>query len=310
VTRVCFDSRPAAGSRGIGRYARSLLIGLRVEAARRGGEIVEGRQPRRADDVFHAPWLNGALLRPRVPQVVTVHSLVHFKRPGQALRAGLRGWMRSLAVERTSRLIVPTRVVAEDAATLLRYDRERIRVIAEAPASAFAPRQAEQVEAVRLRHGVPDGYLLWVGSLRRPDPHRRVHALVEAPRELPLVMVGETGQWARELPGVILTGEVADDDLAALYTGARALVMPSEDEGFGLQAVEALACGTPVVACDGPALREVLGERVTFVDCDDIDALMEAGVAAKRPAPPPPEWTWEDAATATWSVYEEAAATS
>jgi glycosyltransferase involved in cell wall biosynthesis len=309
VTRVCFDSRPAAGSRGIGRYARSLLIGLRVEAARRGGEIVEGRQPRRGDDVFHSPWLNGALLRPRVPQVVTVHDLVHFKRRGQALRAGLRGRMRGLAVERTSRLIVPTRVVANDAARLLRFDRERIRVIAEAPASAFTPRPNEQVETVRHRHGVPRDYLLWVGYLRRPDPHRRVHALVEAPRELPLVMVGETGQWARELPGVILTGEVADDDLAALYTGAHAVVMPSEEEGFGLPAVEALACGTPVVACDGPALREVLGERVTFVDHEDIDALMEAGAAAKRPAPGPPEWTWADAAAATWSVYEEAVAT-
>ena len=72
-------------------------------------------------------------------------------------------------------------------------------------------------------------------------------------------------------------------------------MLPSEDEGFGLPAVEALACGTPVVACEVPALREVLGDRATFVDAGDIDALIDAAEAARRPAPAPPPWSWEDA---------------
>ena len=55
-----------------------------------------------------------------------------------------------------------------------------------------------------------------------------------------------------------VTGEVPDEHLAAIYTGARALLLPSSDEGFGLTPIEALACGTPVVACDVPAVREVL----------------------------------------------------
>ena len=74
--------RPAADPRGIGRYARCLLDGLRAVAERNGGEVVEGRQPRRGDDVFHAPWMDGALLRPRVPMVVTVHDLVPLKHAG------------------------------------------------------------------------------------------------------------------------------------------------------------------------------------------------------------------------------------
>jgi len=248
----------------------------------------------------------GALLRPRVPMVVTVHDLVQEKRPGEHLRAGLRGGMRHLALARAARLIVPTRAVGEDAAGILGFDRDRIDVIPEAPADAFCPRPAEEVAAVRRRHGVPEDYLLWVGHLRHPDPHRRVHALVAQPRELPLVLVGATAQWAHELPDVILTGEVDDDELAALYTGAHALVLPSEDEGFGLPAVEALACGTPVVASDGPALREVLEGRATFVEPGDVAGLVAAAHTAHRPAPAPPTWTWDEAAAATWDCYERA----
>ncbi len=306
MMRVCFDSRPAADRRGIGRYARCLLESLRLEAGRRGGEVVEGRHPRRQDDLFHSPWMAGALLRPRVPTVVTVHDLVHQKRPGEHLRAGLRGGMRGLALARATRVIVPTHAVAVDAEEILGVEPDRIDVIAEAAASAFSPRPAEEVAAVRERYEVPEDYLLWVGHLGHPDPHRRVTALVEAPRELPLVLVGAAGAWARELTGVLLTGEVDDDELAALYTGAHALVLPSEDEGFGLPAVEALACGTPVVASDGPSLREVLDGRATFVDAGNVAGLVAAAQAAQRPAPAPPAWTWDDAATATWDAYERA----
>ena len=222
--------------------------------------------------------MNGALLRPRVPMVVTIHDLVSQKHAGQWLREGLRGGMRSLAIQRAARLICPTRAVADDVAALMRVDRERIDVIAEAPADAFRPRPAAEVAAARENHGVPEDYLLWVGDLRHPDPHRRIPALVHAPRELPLVLVGAAGPWAHELDGAIVTGEVDDDELAALYTGAHALVLPSAEEGFGLPAVEALACGTPVVAADGPSLREVLDGRATFVD-----ARRRGGDGGRRP---------------------------
>jgi len=172
----------------------------------------------------------------------------------------------------------------------------------------FHPRPADEVASVRHRRQLPREYLLWVGGLRHPDPRKRVAALAEAPRDLPLVLVGEPGQWARELPGVILTGGVDDDELAALYSGARALVFPSGDEGFGLPCVEALACGTPVVATDGPALREVLGDRASFVAPDDLEGLLAAAARAERPAPDPVPWTWADAARETWRVYERAAA--
>ncbi|HUR86090.1 MAG TPA: glycosyltransferase family 1 protein [Solirubrobacteraceae bacterium] len=301
--RIAFDSRPASDPRGIGRYASCLLAGLIATAG--DNSIAVTHRPRHAD-VFHSPWIDGALLRPPCPQVVTLHDVVPLKRRSEYLRTGIRFRLRYLAVERAARVIVPTHTVAEEVVEHLGVDPERIVVVSEAPAPALHERGPEEVAAVRKRYGLPADYLLWVGGLQTPDPRKRVAALAKAPRALPLVLVGATKPWAHELPDVTLTGRVTDDELAAIYSGARALVFPSDDEGFGLPAVEALACGTPVVACDVPALREVLGDRAAFVDCDDLGRLMQEAVKAQRPAPAPPEWSWADAARATWNVYEVA----
>ncbi|MEO9119909.1 MAG: glycosyltransferase family 1 protein [Solirubrobacteraceae bacterium] len=299
---MAFDSRPSRDVRGIGRYARCLLAALRETGT---GELVETHDPRRCD-VFHSPWLDGAMLRCPVPMVVTLHDLIPLKRRSEYLRSGLRFRLRYLAVQRASRVIVPTAVVAEDARAELGLSPDRVVVIPEAPAPAFHPRGADEVAAVRERYTLPEDYLLWVGGMRVPDPRKRVAALARARRRLPLVLVGPTSRWARELPGVQLTGTVDDDELAAIYTAAHALVFPSDDEGFGLPPIEALACGTPVAACDVPALREVLADRVALSPVDDLDALVRDAEALDRPAPPTPAWSWEDAARETWGVYEAA----
>jgi glycosyltransferase involved in cell wall biosynthesis len=303
--KVAFDSRPARDPRGIGRYASCLLRALR-DTAKDGDEVVETHRPRRAD-VFHSPWIDGAMLRPPGPQVVTLHDVVPLKRRSEYLRTGIRFRMRYLAVERSARVIVPTAVVKAEVTEHVGIDPERIVVIHEASAPALYTRGPEEVAAARSHYALPDEYLLWVGGLQTPDPRKRIAALARAPRELPLVLVGATKPWAHELPGVTLTGHVPDEDLAAIYSGARALVFPSDDEGFGLPTVEALACGTPVVASDIPVLREVLGDRATFVEAGDIEGLLAAGVAATRPAPAPPAWSWADAAQASWRVYEDVA---
>lgn len=301
---VTFDSRAGKDSRGVGRYSRSLLAAL-IACGR--GTVIETHCPQRArSDLFHAPWIDGALLHSPVPMVVTVHDLIALKKPSELLRRGLRMQMRYLAAQRAVRLIVPTRVVADDVIHALQIPAERLEVIPEAAATAFHPRPQQELDAVTSRYELPDEYLLWVGGLKTPEPHKRVMQLARAKRSLPLVLVGPNGTWAHELPDVTLTGEVPDDDLAAIYTGAHALVFPSNDEGFGLAPVEALACGTPVAACDVPAVREVMGDRAELLPPDDIDALVRAAEEATRPAPASSSWTWADAAEATWDVYETA----
>jgi hypothetical protein len=133
--RVAFDSRPGSSSRGAGHYARCLLQALR-DIAGEHDEILETHRPRRAE-VFHAPWMEGAMLHSPCPMVVTIHDLSALTRPSERLRGGgvhLR--LRQLALQRATHVIVPTEVLAHEAAAELGFERERVVVIPEVPGPA------------------------------------------------------------------------------------------------------------------------------------------------------------------------------
>jgi hypothetical protein len=135
--RVAFDSRTLATQRDVGRYARQLLAALRQTAGERD-EIVESRRPRQAD-VFHAPWLEGAMLHSPCPMVVTLHDLAALTRRSERLRCGgvhLR--LRHLALQRATHVIVPSADVASAAAAELGIERECVVVIPAAPAPPIA----------------------------------------------------------------------------------------------------------------------------------------------------------------------------
>lgn len=335
--RVAFDARvlrhPATAERGIGRYARSLLDALReagrdiavIEDPRRPpapariAELSEhallGRDARRTGaKVLHSPSIDFATLRPRIPYVVTVHDLVPLKRPDEYLRTGLKHRLRYRAVANATRLITPTSAVAEDCARLLAVERERIDVVPEAPAPVFAPVTDPQPMLARLQ--LPERFVLWVGGLDPPDPRKGVAALAQAVAATdspPLVLAGRAGPEAASLAAegrVVLTGRVSDEELAALYSAADALVFPSDDEGYGLPVAEALACGCPVAAYDIPALREQWSrhEGVALVEPGDLDGLLAAAESVAGVNAEPPRGTWADVAAETWRAYERAAA--
>lgn len=310
--RVALDSRPAADSGGVGRYSRRLLKALRETSAESDEVLVTTRPSAtvrtQGADIFHSPWMDGAMLHSPCPMVVTLHDLAELKRRSQHLHPSLRLRLRPLAVQRAAGVIVPTAAVAEDAVRLLHLDRDRVTVIPEAADTSMYPRPAEEIAALRSRLGLPERYLLSVGGLEHPEPGNPIGRLAAHPRGLPLVMAGPTRRWAHELGGVLLTGELPDEELATLYSGAHALVLASTRDGVGLAGLEALACGTPVVACDSEPLREVLGSRARFVPAGDVAALTAAAEGASRPAPAPAPWSWEEAARATWSAYARALA--
>jgi hypothetical protein len=127
--RVAFDSRPAADSHGVGRYSRYLLGALRDTIGPRG-EIVETHRPRQAYDVFHAPWMQGAMLHSPCPMVVTIHELGARTRLSERLRGGgIHLRLRHLAVQRATHVIVPTEALAQEAIAELGFERERVVVI-------------------------------------------------------------------------------------------------------------------------------------------------------------------------------------
>jgi hypothetical protein len=131
--RVAFDSRPTSDARAVGHYARCLLGALRDTDPTRG-EIVETHRPRQAYDVFHAPWMQGAMLHSPCPMVVTIHELGSRTRLSERLRGGgIHLRLRHLAVQRATHVIVPTEALADEAVAQLGFERERVVVIPEAP---------------------------------------------------------------------------------------------------------------------------------------------------------------------------------
>jgi len=291
----------ATAERGIGRYAAELAAALAAE----GVELGEA-----GADVRHSPSIDRVTIRPRLPYVVTLHDLVPLKHPDRYLRTGLRHRLRYAAVKRATRVIVPSRTVAEDSAAHLGI--EDVDVVAEAPAAVFRPVAAPRGLLTRLR--LPDRFLLWVGGLDPPDPRKGVEALARRAGEgecLPLVLAGRYDSDTERLAvggRVLLTGRVSDEELAALYSAADALVLPSEEEGFGLTPHEALACGTPVAAYATPALSETLdgNPAVRLVPPDNLDGLLAAAEEVAGHGAQPSGRTWTDVARDTIAVYERA----
>ena len=335
--RVAFDARaladPGLAGGGIARYAACLLDALEAahpgEVAalrsiprppapvrfREGWEhVLLGRDVRRTGAaLLHSPTVDLVSLRPGAPLVVTLHDLVPLKQPERYLQTGLKHRLRYRAVGRAARVIVPSRAVAADAERLLGLSTERVEVVPEAAAPAFRPVPDARSQLRGL--DLPERYLVWVGGLDPPDPRKGVEPLAAAVKGgsgLPLVLAGKAGLRARELaaPGrVVIAGRLSDADLAALLTAAEALVFPSEDEGFGLPPVEALACGTPVAAYAAGSLPELLAGTpgATLVEPGDLEGLLAAAESLAGSDVSPPRRSWADVAAETWAVYERAA---
>jgi glycosyltransferase involved in cell wall biosynthesis len=264
-------------------------------------------------DVVHSPAIDFVSLRPGAPLVVTVHDLAPLKSPTRYLRTGAKHRLRYAAVRRATRVITPSGVVAGDCERMLGIARDRIAVVPEAAAPVF--RRRDDARALLARLTLPERFMVWAGGLDPPDPRKGIERLVAevAARAdgLPLVLAGRIGIAAADLARperVQLVGRLDDDELAALYSLASVMVFPSEDEGFGLPAVEALACGTPVAAFAIPALEEALADSagVRLVPAGDYGALLTAAADLAGATATAPRRTWSDVARETIAVYEDA----
>jgi glycosyltransferase involved in cell wall biosynthesis len=288
-------------------------------------------------DVFHATNFVAPPAR-RAAVVVTVHDLTYLRYPEMVTAASAR--YRDLvprALRRGAIVCTPTAAVADEVADAYRLPPERLVVTSLGVGPAW--RAATPPDPAWLAgRGLPERYLLFVGNR---EPRKNLPTLLTAYRDLlasrvpggvagppgdlpPLVLVGPPG-WGEALdlaglpPEAVRTpGYLPEDDLARVVAGAAALACPSWYEGFGLPALEALACGTPVVAADLPALREVLGDQAELVPPGDATALADAVArvlddpggeparAARRARAA--AFTWAACARATLSAYHRALA--
>jgi glycosyltransferase involved in cell wall biosynthesis len=292
-------------------------------------------------DVFHATNYVAPPAR-RAAGVVTVHDLSYLRYPEMVTAASARYLeLVPRALGRGAIVCTPTAAIAAEVADTYRLAPERLVVtplgIGPAWRRAVAPDPAWLAA-----HDLPERYLLFVGSR---EPRKNLPTLLAAYRALlagrvppaaggpgagaagvpPLVLAGPPG-WGEALDlaglpaGAVRTpGYLAEDDLTRLVAGAAALAFPSWYEGFGLPALEALACGTPVVASDLPALREVLADQAELVPPGDADALADALLrvlddpggeparAARRARAA--GFTWDACARATLDTYRRALGT-
>src|SRR5207248_4017192 len=227
-------------------------------------------------------------------QVVTVHDVIPWtKSPSEVGRRTalyLRAQRRRL--RRVAAVIAVSPGVASDVRDQLGVPSDRIHVVPHGVSPIFCPVESVNDAGERRASGVAaDPYVLWVGSLRSHDPRKALDTIVEAmgrlDRELALVLAGATGDESGRVAGVaqrrgvrlVLTDYVSDATLAALYRGAAAALLPSLEEGFGLPALEAMACGTPVVTTRGTNTAELTGGASVLAEPGDPKSLADAIVA-------------------------------
>ncbi len=282
-------------------------------------------------DVYHFPnFLVPPLARGRA--VATIHDVGFLRHPEHAedrnlryLRAGIGPTLR-----RAEAIITVSRFSAREIEDCFPAAAGRIHAIP-LGVDLAPPEPMESVRCLRERHGLSRPYLLTVGTV---EPRKNLAFFTEVFERLrsfdgDWVVAGQIGwkhepilaRWAASpLADRIrhLTG-VADDDLPALYAGAELFVFPSLYEGFGLPPLEAMACGTAVVASDRGALPEVLSDAARLVSgfdaamwADVVEELLQSpgqrAALAARGRARAALFTWEETARRHWVVYRKVAA--
>ncbi len=223
------------------------------------------------------------------PSVVTVYDLSfiqHAERFPTLQRIYLTTQTRR-SVRQARRVIAISEAGRDDLHRIFGVPLEKIDVAAPGLDDWFRPLPAAEVSAFRQQKGLPERFILHVGTLQ---PRKNIPVLLEAmarlkERQLPLVLVGGKGWMYDEIfariealglqKRVFFAGYVPDEELPLWYNAASMLVFPSVYEGYGMPIVQALACGTPVIASDTSAMPEAVGPGGLLFAPHDVDQLVE-----------------------------------
>lgn len=281
-------------------------------------------------NVLHSPDFIPPLRGAR-HRVITVHDLTFLHYPQYLTDEARRYYNGQIntAVQQADHILTDSEASKRDMITMLSVPAEKITVHRLGVDDNFAPQPPEVCERWRTNLELPASYFLFVGTF---EPRKNIIGLLDAYRALrsthpdapPLVLAGTRG-WLYEQTlahinqlhlneHVLLRENVPQAALPALYTMAIALLTPSFYEGFGLPALEAMACGTPPIVSNRSSLPEVVGDVGLQVNPNDVDAIEAAlhraltdvdwragerikGIARAK------QFRWEETAHITWNTY-------
>jgi glycosyltransferase involved in cell wall biosynthesis len=286
-------------------------------------------------DLVHG-LVNVLPLATQVPGVVTVHDLSFVRLP-ETLPRAKRAYLRRLcaaSVARARRVIAVSRQTADDVLHAFGIDATRIVVIPNGVDASFSPGDAAENAEFRKDRGLPERFILYLGTL---EPRKNLPLLLRAyaawraqtAMPVPLYLAGGQGwfydeifQLAQELgiaAHVHFPGYIPQTELVDWYRAATIFVYPSRFEGFGLPVLEAMACGTPVLCSDAPSLLEAAGNAALIFPRNE-DAGVPALAALLEQALSNPalrqklrllgleqarRFSWAQTAAATLTVYDE-----
>jgi glycosyltransferase involved in cell wall biosynthesis len=244
------------------------------------------RQALRAGaDVMHAPYFALPLTR-RLPAVVTIHDLIPMVLPEYRDSPQVKAytWLQALACRSADAILVDSEWSKRDVLRLLRVPADRVRVVYLGVDEHFTPNRSGP-------RPLDKPYIFYIGGW---DHRKNVATLIAAFRrimterpDLVLAIAGEGGPNPRFFPDlraaaamlgdrVVFLGRISDDAKVAFYQHAELFVFPSLYEGFGLDPLEAMACGCPVVCSDATSLPEIVGDAGLLVDARDPAKLAQA----------------------------------
>ncbi len=268
----------------------------------------------------------------RIPRVVAIHDLIfmNFYDPESRYSRDLQAKV-AYAIKHAAKIVVTSHYTMEDLCKAFPLDRGKVAVIHLAADERFHPIEKSLVPAVLKRYGIDFPYLLFVGEISQ---RKNLSHLLKALRLLKqddrlsgrkLVVVGkrttDTDQILHEVLGlklsedVFFTGYVADEDLPFIYNGADVFVFPSLYEGFGIPPLEAMQCGTPVVASNATSIPEVVGEGALLFDPNDpadmaeridevVNGKVDVGALRARAKHQVEKFTWVSAASRTMDIFD------
>ncbi len=226
---------------------------------------------------------------PSLASVVTIHDLIWRRCPKdyKALDRAIYDYKYRHSAQNATRIIAISRCTRDDLVNDYGIDPAKIDIIYQGVDASFVPAGEYARIDIRRRYNLPERYIIGVGTIQpRKNQLLTLQALAALDSDIHLILIGRRTPYARDIDRYaathglqgrlhILEG-VPFADLPALYGAATCAAYPSRYEGFGLPIVEALSCGTPVVAATGSCLEEAGGPGAVYIDPDDAEAMADA----------------------------------